>query len=419
MAGWRYSLDLITDDDVMELVSRQKELNFKPGDKHVYCNTGYTLLAQIVKRVSGQTFREFTTNRIFVPLGMMSSHFRDDHAEIVKHIAYGYEEGKGRGAYRLSVTNFDTVGATSLLTTVEDLQLWDENFYNPRVGGARLLEQQLVRGKLNSGKDLDYASGLVHGKYRGLATVDHGGADAGYRADLLRFPQQHFSVATLCNQAQTNPSELTRKVADIYLADEFKEAPPARLESTAKPVTVPQERLSQYAGLYWKKEDESSLRIVAKEGKLFLAESEEDQLELSPVADNRFQLKAFPVGFTFDQASAGAPWRLSIQGQGQEKPDIFERVAEAHPTSAQLTAYEGSYRSAEIDPVYQIANEDGKLVLKRLKSKPSKLQPTLADYFSGPNGDIHFQRDAAGNVTGFLMNSGRIKNFRFTKTREK
>jgi len=222
LAGWRYSLDLITDDDVMELMTHQKELNFKPGEKHVYCNTGYTLLAHIVKRVSGQSFREFTTIRIFEPLGMRSTHFRDDHAEIVKHIAYGYEQGKGRNVYRLSVTNFDTVGATSLLTTVEDLAHWDENFYHPRVGGAALVAQQSQRGKLNSGKDLDYAFGLAHGMYRGLATFDDGGADAGYRADLLRFPQQHFSVACLCNQAETNPGELARKVADIYLADQFK-----------------------------------------------------------------------------------------------------------------------------------------------------------------------------------------------------
>jgi CubicO group peptidase (beta-lactamase class C family) len=131
LAGWRYSLDLITDDDVLDVMSRQKELNFLPGEKHVYCNTGYTLLAQIVKRVSGQSFREFTTSRIFKPLDMKSTHFRDDHAEIVKHIAYGYVNGEGGNSYRLSVTNFDTVGATSLLTTVEDLAQWDENFYHP------------------------------------------------------------------------------------------------------------------------------------------------------------------------------------------------------------------------------------------------------------------------------------------------
>lgn len=135
LAGWRYSLDLITDDDVLSIMSRQKDLNFPPGSKHMYSNTGYTLLAQVVKRVSGQSFREFTTSRIFQPLGMRNTHFRDDHAEIVKNIAYGYLPTND--TFQISITNFDTVGATSLLTTVEDLALWDENFYNPRVGARR------------------------------------------------------------------------------------------------------------------------------------------------------------------------------------------------------------------------------------------------------------------------------------------
>jgi CubicO group peptidase (beta-lactamase class C family) len=418
LAGWRYSLDLITDDDVLELMSRQKALNFKPGEKHMYCNTGYTLLAQIVKRVSGQSFREFTTSRIFEPLGMKSTHFRDDHAEIVKHIAYGYEEGKGRNVYRLSVTNFDTVGATSLLTTVEDLEHWDENFYHPRVGGPALVAQQLQRGKLNSGKELDYAFGLEHGKYRGVATVDHGGADAGYRADLLRFPQQHFSVACLCNQAETNPGELTRKVADIYLAEQFKEPPPVRVESTTKPVSVPDERLAQYAGLYWKKDDEHAMRILHEDGKLFLVESEDEHLELSPRADNRFLLVVFPVAFTFDQRGGGEPLHLNIQGPEQQNPDVFERVTEFQPTREQLSGYAGSYVSAEIEPVYRIVIENGSLMLKRLKSKPQRLRPTLVDYFQGPAGDLHFQRDAAGKISGFVLNSGRVKNFRFTKLPE-
>jgi len=415
LAGWRYSLDLITDDDVIELMSRQKDLNFQPGEKHVYCNTGYTLLAQIVKRVSGQSFREFTLRRIFEPLGMTNTHFRDDHAEIVKHIAYGYEEGKGRNVYRLSVTNFDTVGATSLLTTVEDLAHWDENFYHPRVGGPAMVAQQLQRGKLTSGKELDYAFGLQHGTYRGLPTIDHGGADAGYRADLLRFPQQHFSVACLCNQGEINPSELTRKVADIYLAGQLKEPPPARLEPSAKPVSVPDERMSQYAGLYWKKDEERAMRILHKDGKLFLPQSEEERLELAPLADNRFRLVVFPVAFTFDQAAAGAPWRLSIQGPEQEKPDVFERVTQAQPTPDELSAYVGSYVSDEIEPIYRIIVESGSLVLKRLKSKPEKLQPTLVDYFEGSNGGLHFQRDQSGKISGFVLNSGRIKNFRFRK----
>jgi CubicO group peptidase (beta-lactamase class C family) len=218
LAGWRYSLDLITDDDVMSVLTRQKDLNFKPGEKHVYCSTGYTLLAIIVKRVSGISFREFTTKNIFAPLGMKNTFFRDDHAEIVKNNAYGYERAKGE-TFRLSITNFDTAGATSLHTTVEYLALWDENFYHPRVGGPSFREQMLQRGKLNDGEPLDYAFGLVLEKYRGLDTVDHGGVDAGYRADMTRFSEQHFSAAVLCNSADTSPASLVRKVADVYLRE--------------------------------------------------------------------------------------------------------------------------------------------------------------------------------------------------------
>jgi Beta-lactamase class C and other penicillin binding proteins len=180
------------------------------------------LLAQVVKRVSGQSFRSFTSTRIFAPLGMSRSHFRDDHAEIVKDIAYGYKPRGGDVGFDLSIPNFDTVGATSLLTTVEDLALWDENFYSARVGGEALVRQLQERGSLNDGTRLSYAGGLEIGKYRGLDIVDHAGGDAGYRADLIRFPDQHFSVAVLCNLASINPSALSRRIADIYLAPALK-----------------------------------------------------------------------------------------------------------------------------------------------------------------------------------------------------
>jgi len=231
LAAWRYSLDLIT--DVMSVLTRQKDLNFKPGEKHVYCNTGYTLLAIIVKRVSGMSFR-------------------DDHGEIVKNSAYGYEPAKGE-TFRLSITNFDTAGATSLHTTVEDLALWDENFYHPRVGGASFREQMLRRGKLNDGEPLDYAFGLVLEKYRGLDTVDHDGADADYRADMTRFPGQHFSAAVLCDSADPSPASLVRKVADVYLAQDFKDPEKSAGGAAATPgagIMLTSQQLAGLAGLY-------------------------------------------------------------------------------------------------------------------------------------------------------------------------
>src|SRR5215469_17094834 len=238
LAGWRYSQDLITDDDVMSVLIHQKALNFKPGEKYLYSNTGFTLLALVVKRVSGISLREFTTRKIFEPLGMTHTHFRDDHEEVIKHDALGYEqEGEGK-PLRMNLTNFDTTGATSLHTTVEDLQLWDENFYDPRVGGPDFVKQMLEKGRLNSGKEQDYASGLAIEKYKGLATVGHGGADAGYRSDIVRFPQQHFTATALCNRADANPGSLTRQVADIVLAKDLKAPatePAAKASAAAKP----------------------------------------------------------------------------------------------------------------------------------------------------------------------------------------
>jgi CubicO group peptidase (beta-lactamase class C family) len=415
LAGWRYSLDLITDDDVLDFMSRQKELNFTPGTEYSYCNTGFTLLAQIVKRVSGESLREFTSQRIFQPLGMRSTHFRDDHAEIVKHIAYGYVDGEGENSYRLSVTNFDTVGATSLLTTVEDLAHWDENFYHPRVGGPEFVKQQLERGKLNSGKMIDYAFGLSIGKYRGLPTVGHSGADAGYRADFLRFPEQHFAVACLCNKGETNPSELTQRVADIYLAAEFKEPAPALSEATPKSVAVAAQRLAQYPGLYLKKDDERAVRVTVKDGKVSLAFSNGGGREMTALSDSRFRLASGPGELTFPDAAGGPAQRLSIHFPGAKQPDVYERVAEFQPTPNELAAFAGSYVSQEIDPVYRITVEGGSLVLKRLKSKPETLEPTITDTFWGLNGDLHFQRGPDRKISGFTLNAGRVKNFHFAK----
>jgi CubicO group peptidase (beta-lactamase class C family) len=267
LAGWRYSRDLITDDDVLQLLSRQKDVNFTPGARHLYSNSGYTLLATIVRRASGQSFRQFTTERIFKPLGMVNTHFRDNFNEVVKGQAYGYaRDGAG---FRLSVTNFDTAGATSLMTTAEDLAKWNAQFDEPVVGGQALLTALLTRGVLNDGRPIDYAFGISHGTYRGVPTVSHGGADAGYRAAFLRFPAQRFGVAVLCNLASANPTLLAQRVADVYLADVLQATPvaPASPDKTPE-VPIGAAELDELAGLYWNSAEAQSLRFVVHEGRL-------------------------------------------------------------------------------------------------------------------------------------------------------
>ena len=417
LAGWRYSLDLITDEDVMSVVTSQKDLNFKPGEKHVYCNTGYTLLAIIVKRVSGMSFREFTTKNIFEPLGMSHTFFRDDHAEIVKNNAYGYKSEKG-GPFRLGLTNFDTAGATSLHTTVEDLALWDENFYHPRVGGPSFLDQMLQRGKLNNGETLDYAFGLVVGKYKGLPTVDHGGGDAGYRSDMTRFPEQHFSVAVLCNDADTSPSSLARSVADIYLAGDLKAPEPSATAAPAPGVNLTEQQLSGFQGLYWNRDDDQFLKTYLKDGKLRISFDKEDDYALKPASETLFHVADTPWGdqanFRIEPSAGDKPRRL-LQSFGDEKPDLFESVPSSTPTAAELAGYEGSYVSQEIEPIYRMVVRDGKLTLTRLKHTPDPLEPRVLDVFTAEIGTVRFTRDSTHRVSGFVLNSDRIRNFRFTR----
>ena len=422
LAGWRYSQDLITNEDVMSLLTRQKELNFKPGERHLYSNTGYTLLGLIVKRVSGMSLREFTTKNIFEPLGMTRTHFRDDHAEVIKHNAVGYAQETGK-PFEISITNFDTVGATSLHTTVEDLQRWDENFYQPKVGGAAFVQQMLQRGKLNNGEQLDYAFGLVIDKDKGLPTIGHGGADAGYRSDMIRYPEQHFSVAVLCNSAEADPSGLAGQVADIVLAKEFKAAEaatpskePAARSTTGTTVALTSEQMSAFTGLYWNRADDAYDRIYVKEGQLII--DGDEPLVLKPFAESRFHIAGKPWGdeveIHFVANGQDKPRRME-QSFGGGKPLVYDATEASSPTAAELHDYPGAYVSEEIDPVYRIVLDGDKLSLVRLKHEAENLRPAVRDVFTGQIGTVRFVRDANGHVAGFVLNAGRILNFHFTK----
>jgi len=425
LSGWRYSQDLITDADVLYVVSHQKELNFAPNTRYLYSNTGYTILAQIVARVSGQSLRAFTTARIFAPLGMNHTHFRDDFKEIVKNMADGYTPAND--TFKRSVTNFNTVGATSLLTTVEDLASWDENFYNPRVGGPSLIHDLQVRGILNNGETIDYAAGLVIGKYRGLATVDHAGADAGYRADLLRFPDQHFSVACLCNLSTANPSNLTRKVADVYLASAMQPAEAAAPAPPPFPLTPRQ--MQARVGLYVNVQDpDDVVRWIVKDGQLQIGNADDDTYPVTATSESHFRLPNAPDELTFLPAQPGTLQQLAIR-HGDGKVETFSAAPAFTPTDAQLSEYAGAYSSPEIDPLYEIkfahlhVSGDGPehafagLALIRLKNDPDPLQPVTRDFFTAGVGKIRFTRDAHGRITGFLLTTGRVINLRFVRGR--
>jgi CubicO group peptidase (beta-lactamase class C family) len=413
LAGWRED-DVITEGDILDLVSRQRELNFKPGAEHLYCNTGYTLLAVIVKRVTGQSLREFADANIFKPLAMTSTHFHDDHSMIVKGRTSAYQAKKG-GGFKVSIPVFDTYGATSLFTTVEDLAKWDQNFVDKKVGGDPAINQMLTAGVLNDGERLAYAFGLLLSEYKGLKTVGHGGADAGYRADFLRFPEQRFTVACLCNFSNSNPGMLIRKVADIYLAGLLK-SPPAK-PSASTPTgsyKATEQELRNKAGVYRDPLTDEIIKLEFKDGKLMAAIG--PGFQLVPVSARDFNVIGVPVKVTFEISSDGSTKRMVVKEEGNPKPKVLEAVNAPPATAGELMQYAGKYYSQELDTSYTFAVKEGKLMLQRRKFDDTSLTPGSVDRFTNADlGTIRFTRDSKNAVTGFELNAGRVRHLKFAR----
>ncbi len=422
MAGWRWGGDVIRQSDVLDLLSRQTALNFAPGTDYVYSNSGYTLLAVVVERVSGQTLRAFTSARLFRPLGMTRTVFRDDHTMLVRDRAYAYARD-GFGRYRLSIPDFAIVGATSLFTTVEDLAHWNRNFTSGEVGGRDVLRQLQAHGALDDGVRLSYAFGLAHGTHRGRRTIGHGGTDAGYRSEFLRFPDEDLAVAVLCNTDTARPGRLARNVADVFLPPPASVAGPVREAGRRSAPRRPRAPASargetgggpadpaSLAGYYRRPGNDVPLRVIARGDDLVLLAGGVEQ-SLHPVGGSRFRL-AGTTEVTFTPGGGGRPATLRV---GDPPRPVYGRAPPVRPAAEALAAYAGSYYSDDLAVEYTFRVEAGRLVLRNRKLGRIPLAPTFADGFYGAAWYFTFRRDDAGAVSGFTVSTSRAWNIAFRK----
>ncbi len=375
MSGLNFE-DWTTDGEGLAAIARQKKLNFKPGSEHRYSNSGYFLLSQIVERVSGKRMREFAQERIFGPLGMTNTRILDDHTKVIPHRAASYAPGP-EGSFAVQMSNWEQTGDGAVQTTVEDLAKWDQNFYDPKVGGAGLVEQLQTRGTLNDGETIPYARGLLVEEHRGLRRVSHGGGWAGYRAEMIRFPDQKLSVVTLCNLGTVNPTFLAQRVADLYLADKLQpEAQPAAAAGEAPAGKV--ENADRYTGVYWSSQSGFVRRIEVRDGKLFYVRGQGNESELAPLGSDRFRMLGIPdraeVSFPVSATAASPPRRMEVF-TGQGKPLIFEEVKLASPTPEGLAAYAGTYTSPELDTTWTLAMDGGRLMLRGKRGPAHPLSP--------------------------------------------
>ncbi|SDZ09201.1 CubicO group peptidase, beta-lactamase class C family [Lysobacter sp. yr284] len=417
LAGVAYD-DYSSDRQTLELLSKQKALNFAPGSEFVYSNTGYFLAAEIVKRVSGKPLAQFARERIFEPLGMRDTLFRDDHTLPVRGRASAYARAEGAAGqapagiarFRIDMPNWDQVGDGAVLSTLADLQRWDENFYRPTVGDAEFLARLQQPGRLADGTPLDYALGLFVDTHRGLKTVSHDGAWGGYRAQLLRFPERHLSVATLCNLGSTDPDNLALQVADLWLGLPPEPATQRPQRPQRPSVDTPAAAMQRWAGVYRNPATGSLRRIEWDDGTLSL-HAFGDTYAMRPVGKDEFEVDGGPVAaLSFRDPGRGRP-RVAVQLAGGKRTE-FPELQVAKPDAAALAGYAGDYRCDELGRDYRFSVIDGALHRDDSRTEPARLQPLERDRFLQGSLSFRFQRDAAGAIDGVSMDVGRVRDLR-------
>jgi len=305
IAGWPRGRRVHTHAHVLDIVSRQKALNFTPGTDWSYSNTGYNLAAIIVSRVSGQTFADFSRDRLFRPLGMTHTSWRDDYTRIVKGRAVAYDSTPD--GYHEDMPFENVHGNGGLLTTVGDLLRWNENFVTPAVGDAAFLKEEQTPGRFNDGRAHDYALGLYVRPWRGVPEVSHSGSTAGYRAFLARYPDQHLSVAVLCNAGDANATQYAHAVAEAYLGGVLKPAAaPAGGGRGAGQGTAAFQAdaadVASYPGRYTSDEAETVLTVAKDGADLVIKRRPDTTLRMRPVSRDVFAVPTLgTVTFRRDQ----------------------------------------------------------------------------------------------------------------------
>lgn len=405
-----------TEEDALAAIVRQRETNFAPGDEYLYSNSGFFLLSEVVKRASGKHLREFARERIFAPLGMRRTHILSDHADVVPDRALAYDQ-RPDNSWRMDVSRWLQTGDGAVFSTVEELLLWDRNFQDPRVGGQALLTELQTVGKLANGKELTYGAGLMIGRYRGLRTVRHGGAWGGYRAELLRVPDAHFSVAVLCNAGTSRPDALANSVAEIYLEDRMEPVAPrpqAAAGSAARAVRIAPERLRALAGPYRDPVSFSSRTITFDDGRLWMSTGG-PRTELRPLSATEFEAVGASVRtrVRFEPAASGRPARVTVSPEGRD-PVMAEKLALVTPSAEELAVYAGSYFSDELQTTWRLAVENGVLTGRGPGADGTPLRPLQRDEFTNL-GIMQFTRDTAGAIDGFTLRAGRVRNLHFTR----
>lgn len=405
--------DYIARDEILDLLKRQPALQNAPGAEFNYNNTGYSLLALIVERVSRQTFPDFLQQNVFTPLGMNNTLIRSTPGMIVPNSSQGYvfAEGRFREAQDLGAS----MGAGGIYTTLSDLAKWIANFDTRTVGGPRFFDEMTTRNIHTKGDTSGYALGLMVDTWRGLKRVRHGGADVAHRSAFVYFPELKAGITVQSNNATLNTDNYANQIAEVFFADRLA---PSNLPAVAGGTSAPVDTLTfdRFAGRYALDAAPTFILSFSRRGNRFYTQATgQPEIEIQPTSDSSFTVTGVPASVTFHREADGSVKRITLNQNGTHSATrVGSQAGSAKPN---LNDYVGRYFSSELETFYNIALEQDTLVLRSRRMETINLQHGSGDKFSGtfPVASIVFERDAGGKVTGLRAGNGRTRDVLFTR----
>lgn len=403
-------------DDVIKLTVRQRGLNFAPGDEWSYSNSGYVLLTDLVARASGMSFPEFTRKRIFEPLGMKNSSSPVDMRSVIKNRALGYEKEGNDWRVGMYVGSERGSGGGAVLSTAADLLIWNDALTNARLGKF-VTDKLQEQAKLNNGRQLRYARGLMINPFPGGSLVSHSGSAAGYSAWLGRIPGESLSIAVLCNSDVANASAFANRVGEVFApavraAETSGSRPPAAGSDGAGATGVD---LNSKAGIFLSERNGELLRIVVNNGRLGI----EGGGPLTPVTADRFRNPRGNLFFMSQdefELNFLSPDQFELKSM-EGQTTRYVRAQAYAPSAADLQAFAGRYFSDEIGSAFKVVPaKDGLVIhLEGSSGKGSEIRPVHRDTFQVSRVIIRFVRDKDGKVIAFDYSNPLIRNIRYTK----
>lgn len=421
LAGLRDG-EFVPRSEILDLLSRQQALNFLSGTDHLYSNSGYVLLGRVVEAASGVPLQSYAAEHIFAPLGMTATRFLEDAREVVPGRAVGYVP-QVAGGFAIRLSRRAAVGDGGLYTTVEDLLRWDRNFTTPKVGTTALLARLQTPGTLDDGTPVSYAGGLEVEDYQGVRKIGHGGAVGGYRAAMIRFPDEKLSVTCLCNRADAPASRVASTLADAFLidvllADQMRALEAGEPVPDAGPALVPLSpaALEAFAGTYLAQGSGRTITIAVVGDRLVATSYSGSRIPFAPVAAQRFITHGVPIEGTlaFSLATDETPLEASLHLASWGKPQRYQRIEPVTPTPEVMQRFAGIYRCDELRTTFHI--EADNVALRLLQESLNRTSPeepflpTVADSFAGGGVSLRFLRDETQQITGLRLSNDRLRD---------